>query len=79
MKICTKESEGINAVQACWLRVRRAAWASSSVEKGTGALVNDVGWRLITGSAGADDDMDEIANALQVCNRNNKGPNLQGV
>lgn len=69
----------MNAVQACWLRVRRAAWASSSVEKGTGELMNDLDSRLMTGSAGADDDMDEIANSLQVCNRNNKGPNLQGV
>ena len=31
------------------------------------------------GSAGADDDMDAMADGLQVCKRNNSGLKLQGV
>lgn len=66
-------------MQECWLSIRRDAYDSSREAKGTGALTNDVENSVMMGIFAAEEDMDAMVGKWQVCKRNNKGTNLQGV
>jgi hypothetical protein len=41
--------------------------------------MKDEGWRVMMGRDEAEEEMEAMANALHVCNRNSKGLNSQGV